>query len=159
MITLFSPLECIHLHDGHMCDCVQILHHMWEACEYDLSIKTHFQSHYVYYNNEDCLRPGVFHVIRWRWRCCCWLWSSACTRASSSSWACSCSSSATRSPASFSLAPWNTERTSTGQMSYFLCTADNEWVKSTTSHLCLVVWSCLSPPTAGTPTSPQRARL
>lgn len=31
---LFSPLECIYLHDGNMCDCLQILYNMWETCEY-----------------------------------------------------------------------------------------------------------------------------
>lgn len=30
----FSPLECIHLYDGHMCDRLQILYNMWEACKY-----------------------------------------------------------------------------------------------------------------------------
>lgn len=30
----FSPLECIHLYDGHVCDCLQILYNMWETREY-----------------------------------------------------------------------------------------------------------------------------
>ncbi len=34
-ITISLPsLERIYLHDGHMCDCLQILYNMWEACEY-----------------------------------------------------------------------------------------------------------------------------
>lgn len=31
----FFPLECIYLYDGHMCDSLQILYNMWEACEYN----------------------------------------------------------------------------------------------------------------------------
>lgn len=29
----FFPLERIHLHDGNLCDCLQVLYHMREACE------------------------------------------------------------------------------------------------------------------------------
>lgn len=32
--VIFFPLECIYLYDGHMCDSLQILYNMWEACEY-----------------------------------------------------------------------------------------------------------------------------
>jgi len=34
-ITCISlSLECLHIHDGHMCDSIQVFHHMREACEY-----------------------------------------------------------------------------------------------------------------------------
>lgn len=35
ILSCFSfSIEFLHIHDGHLCYCIQVFHHMWEACEF-----------------------------------------------------------------------------------------------------------------------------
>lgn len=36
-----SLIECIHVHDGHVRDRLQVLHHLWETCEYFWCVRVH----------------------------------------------------------------------------------------------------------------------